>query len=64
MEKTVIGFDEREMQTLNVILADQDSDAALDFLRDVVMGKIKSIPKRYGLPPALRGLRRVAGRRT
>jgi hypothetical protein len=51
MDKTVIGFDEREMQTLNVILADQDKDAALDFLRDVVMGKIKSIPKDTGCHP-------------
>ncbi len=45
MEKTVVGFDERELQQLNIILMDEDAESALAFLRDVVMGKIKSIPR-------------------
>jgi hypothetical protein len=45
MDKTVVGFDERELQQLNIILTDEDAEGALAFLRDVVMAKIKSIPK-------------------
>jgi hypothetical protein len=51
MEKTVIGLDERELQRLNMILVDKDKEGAYDFLRDVVMQKIKEIPKGTGCYP-------------
>ena len=51
MDRTVIGFDERELQQLNMILVDKDTEGALAFLRDVVMDKIKSIPKNTGCHP-------------
>ncbi len=45
MDTTVVGLDERELQQLNMIVVDEDKDAALDFLRDVVLRKIKEAPK-------------------
>ncbi len=51
MDKTVIGLDERELQRLNMILVDKDKEGAYDFLRDVVMQKIKEIPKGTGCHP-------------
>ncbi len=51
MEKTVVGLDEQELQQLNMIVVDEDKDAALDFLRDVVLRKIKESPKSTGCYP-------------
>ena len=48
MDTTVVGLDEQEMQRLNIIIVDEDADAALDFLRDVVLRKIKEAPKSTG----------------
>ncbi len=60
MDKTVIGLDERELQRLNMILVDKDKEGAYDFLHDVVMQKIKEIPKGTGVPPAERAPKRWA----
>ncbi len=51
METTVVGLDEQEMQRLNMIVVDEDRDAALEFLRDVVLRKIKEVPKSTGCYP-------------
>lgn len=51
MDKTVIGLDEQELQRLNVIIVDKDADAALAFLRDVVLRKIKDTHKGTGCHP-------------
>ncbi len=51
MESTVVGLDEQEVQRLNMIVVDEDRDAALDFLRDVVLRKIKEAPKSTGCYP-------------
>lgn len=51
METTVVGLDEQEMQRLNMIVVDEDRDAALEFLRDVVLRKIKEAPKSTGCYP-------------
>jgi hypothetical protein len=51
LERVVIGLDEREIQRLNMIVVDEDKDEALVFLRDVILRKIKEIPKSTGCYP-------------
>ncbi len=51
METTVVGLTEQEVQRLNMIVVDEDRDAALEFLRDIILRKIKETPKSTGCYP-------------
>ena len=51
MERTVIGLDQSELQQLNMIVVDEDREGALKFLREVILRKIKELPKSTGCHP-------------
>jgi hypothetical protein len=51
LENTVVGLTEHEVQQLNVIVVDRDAEAALEFLRDVILRKIREAPKSTGCYP-------------
>jgi hypothetical protein len=51
MAKVVVALDEQETGRLEAILVDQDKEAALQYLRQVVMRKIEQQRLAHCKPP-------------